>query len=237
MFAFSTTRRSEPPDAGDTYLLEARVDEFIHLILHHDVDVASRYVQTLRAEGIPLADIYLGLLAPAARKLGAMWESDEMSFADVTVAVCHMQQVLLEFTRCFDARIGESLRGRSALILPAVGEQHTFGLFVLMEFLRRADWDCYTGNPASPREFRRLVDAQEYTAIGISISADRHIDRTISLANWIRKRSRNRQTILLVGGRSVDADPSLVKRIGADGTAADGRDAARCLENLVAAAG
>ena len=116
--------------------LGARVDELIDLLLRQDVAFASQYINELRSDGVPLTDIYLDLLAPCARRLGEMWERDEKTFTDVTVGVCHMHQVMLEFTRCFDPVLGAEVKGRSALILPTLGEQHTFGLFLLMEFMR-----------------------------------------------------------------------------------------------------
>ena len=93
------------------------VDDFIQLLLDHDASVAASYVTTLRSEGTPLPTIYLDLLAPAARRLGEMWEEDECSFTEVTIGVCRMHQVLLEFSRCFDAPESGGDSGRTALIL------------------------------------------------------------------------------------------------------------------------
>ena len=67
--------------------LRDNVDEFVHLVIAHDASVAVRYVSTLRTDGIPLSALYLDLLAPAARKLGELWEDDRCSFTDVTMAV------------------------------------------------------------------------------------------------------------------------------------------------------
>ena len=71
-----------------------------------------------------------------------MWEHDECSFTDVTIGVCRMHQVLLEYSRCFEPPDGPHSQGKNALIVPAPGEQHTFGLFLVVEFLRRDGWHC-----------------------------------------------------------------------------------------------
>ena len=73
----------------------ADIEEFVRLLLTHDANVAARYVSELRAKGAPLPAIYLDLLAPAARRLGDMWEDDRCSFTDVTLGVCRMHQVLI----------------------------------------------------------------------------------------------------------------------------------------------
>jgi methanogenic corrinoid protein MtbC1 len=209
-----------------------RVEEFVDLVLAHDTPVAIKYVTTLRSEGMPLATVYLDLLSPAARRLGEMWENDECSFTDVTIGVCRMHQVLLEFSRCFDATSDSTHQEREALIVPAPGEQHTFGIFMIMEFLRRRGWDCFSGAPATSKAFQTLVNAHAFGVIGISISADKHIDATAGEIDWIRSRSRNRDAVILVGGSAIQKDPGLVHKMGADGTASDGEEAVRTIARL-----
>lgn len=221
------TENDHPPIHRET------VDEFVHLVLSHDAPVATNYVATLRSSGVPLAAIYLDLLTPAAHRLGDMWTNDECSFTDVTIGVCRMHQVLLQFSRCFDSAAGNARDMHNVLVLPAHGEQHTFGLLMVMEFLRRNGWDCFSGTPATMRDFETLVDAQRYGAIGISVSAERHIDRATAQVHWIRNRSRNRSCVILVGGNAVLQDPSLVEKIGADATAADGQEAAQVIAKRI----
>lgn len=232
MLALGPSSVDDLSERQDAARAAAKVDEFVDLLLQHDTPVAIKYVTALRSDGMPLATVYLDLLSPAARRLGEMWENDECSFTDVTIGVCRMRQVLLEFSRCFDAAGDSADPDRAALILPAPGEQHTFGIFMVMEFLRRTGWDCFSGAPANGREFETLVNAHAYGVIGVSISADRHVDETAAAIDWIRSKSRNRSAVILVGGRAVQDDPGLVHKLGADGTAADGQDAVEAIARL-----
>ncbi len=212
--------------------LRESVEEFVHLLIVHDASIATRYVSTLRTDGIPLSALYLDLLAPAARRLGVMWEEDECSFTDVTIGVCRMNQVLLEFSRCFDATAGAVQAGRNALVLPIPGEQHTFGMIMVMEFMRRGGWNCYTGNPGNHREFHRLVKSQDFDVIGLSVSSDKHIETTRKLISEIRHSVRNSDSVILAGGRVFVDNPELVEEVGADATAVDGREAVDELRRL-----
>lgn len=225
MLAFDSRRSAtaELSEAGDR--LAESVDEFVQLLLTHDASVAANYVSTLRSEGIPLSALYLDLLSPAARRLGVMWEEDECSFTDVTIGVCRMHQVLLEFSRCFNATSGAADPGQNALIVPVPGEQHTFGLFMVMEFFRRAGWNCWSGSPATRQEFHRLVQEQDFEVIGFSVSADQFVDAAAELIAEIRNGARNSDTVILVGGKAILDNPGLVREIGADAMAADGREA------------
>lgn len=217
---------SDPPFVAD-------VDEFVQLLLHHDADVAASYVSTLRSEGTPLATLYLDLLAPAARRLGTMWEEDECSFTDVTIGVCRMHQVLLGFSRCFDATRSGDDSTRTALILPAPGEQHTFGLFMVMEFLRKAGWNCCTGTATTRRDFLRAARREPFDVIGISISSDQFIDEAAGVVAELRRNPRHADTVFMAGGRAVIEYPDVASRIGCDAMATDGEEAVRMMNRLV----
>lgn len=230
MLAFDTTARDGTPVA-DTRL-EGKIEEFIGLVLRHDASVATRYISTLRSQGVPLADIYLDLLSPAARQLGVLWEQDDATFADVAIGLCRMHQVLLEFSRCFDPTETASEKGLNALVVPTPGEEHTFGLFIVVEFLRRAGWHCWTGSPSSVTDVRALVREHHFDAVLVSLSADRHIDRARETIADVRRHSQNKRSAVLVGGRAITDDPELVAQLGADETATDGRDAVRILHKL-----
>ena len=229
MLAFDS-RQTDLDPARVRASLADHVPEFVQLLIEQDAYVAARYVEVLRSDGYPLATLYLDLLGPAARRLGDMWEEDTCSFADVTIGVCRMHQVLLEFTRCFDATASSGKDSRNALVAPVPGEQHTFGLFMVMEFLRRDGWNCYSGTPATRKEFLALARAHDFELIGLSVSADRHVDDARRLIADLKRSSAAK---IVVGGGNILDNPELAKELGADGMASDGREAVQVIDALV----
>ena len=143
-----------------------------------------------------------------------------------------MRQVLLEVSRCFDPADSAQKNGRCALIVPTPGEEHTFGLFMVVEFLRRAGWHCWTGSPATVRDLCKLVRAQHFDAIGISLSADRNVENTASTIERVRRSSKNSSAAVILGGRVLNDDPGLAAQLGADEMASDGKAAVRVLNEL-----
>ena len=224
--------RNRPPQDLTAALPDLDVDEFVHLLITHDAPIACEYVKTLRAEGVPLSSIYLDLLGPAARRLGEMWEHDECSFTDVTIGVCRMHQVLLEYSRCFEPIDNTKAHGRSALIVPAPGEQHTFGLFLVVEFLRRAGWHCWTGSPKTMRDLHGLARKQQFDVIGLSVGAERNLPQLGENIRSIRERSANPDVKVLLGGKIFSEQPELAPHYGADATGRDGRDAVEVLKRI-----
>lgn len=219
--------RSEIPYGPD-------LDDFVQLVLEKDVDVVCEHIEKLRDSGETLPSIYLHLLAPTARRLGELWESDDCTFAAVTLGVSRMHQVLLRFSLFFSAdRAEDADAAHSALIIPMPGEQHTFGLLMLVEFFRREGWNVWSGAPKSVDDLAGLLATERFDIVGCSVSTERSLDALPGILRDIRKRSKNRDIKVIVGGRLFSEEPELAKSVGADATAADGVGAVRLAEQLV----
>ncbi len=227
------------PNAGRQAgsLLPDDVREFVNVVLENDADIICEYVSNLRDSGESLPDLYLSLLAPAARELGDMWDRDECSFTAVTLGVSRLHQVLMRFSPSFSAEQPEDqFNGHSALIIPVPGEDHTFGLFMLAEFFRREGWNICSATPATTDELVGLVKSGAYDIVGCSLSTEQHMDTLVSMIEAVRGNSRNRDIKVIVGGRVFSEQPDLVDIVGADATASNGQDAVRLAEQLVSQA-
>jgi methanogenic corrinoid protein MtbC1 len=211
----------------------ATVDEFVKLILAHDVVVASAYFEAMRSRGVSLEALYLHLLAPAARRLGEFWSDDRCDFTEVTVALGRLQQALRELSPAFRNEAKPREHGRRALLMPAPGEQHTFGLFMVAEFFRRAGWDVWGGPPSSSNDLTGMVRAEWFDVVGLSVGCESRLDVLAAGIRAIRRASRNRAIGVMVGGPTFVMHPELVALVGADATAADARQAAFQAESLV----
>jgi methylmalonyl-CoA mutase cobalamin-binding subunit len=218
-------RQARAPDACD-------VTELVRLLLSHDTGVGSAYVETVRQRGVSLEVICLDLLAPAARELGLLWEEDECDFMQVTVGLCRLHQVLRDLSPAFGIEDLDHEADRRILLSPYPGDQHTFGISVVAQFLRRAGWDVWHESPRSTAELLDLTRQNWFAAIGLSVGTEARLDDVASTINAVRQTSRNRAVGVLVGGPILVDKPELAATIGADGTAADGRQAVQQAERI-----
>jgi hypothetical protein len=145
---------------------ELDVKEFVRLLLAHDPAVASAYVTTVRNRGAALDAICLDLLAPAARELGLLWEEDECDFMQVTVGLCRLHQVLRELSPAFDCDESPEEGDRGILLVPFPGEQHTFGITLVAQFLRRAGWEVMQVSPDSVADLVTLTRQNFFALVG-----------------------------------------------------------------------
>ncbi len=223
-------REARIPDATD-------VAELVRLLLHHDVSVASAYVDTVRQRGASLEMICLDLLAPAARELGNRWEEDECDFMQVTVGLCRLHQLLRELSPEFSVDENERTGDRRILLATCPGDQHTFGIALVAQFLRRAGWDVWHEFLASSAEILDVCSQHWFSVVGLSVATETRIDVLTDTIRAIRRASRNRGVGIMVGGPILIDKPELAALVGADATAVDGQQAVTRAEQIFTALG
>lgn len=211
---------------------EGCIDEFVQLLLTDELEVAYAYIDSVRVRGVTLSSIYLELLAPAARVLGTLWEEDRVSFADVTVALCRLHDVMRNLGAGQAPQVDSAPQGRRALLVPVPGEQHTFGLLLVADFFRRAGWDVVS-ETVSSNELATMVRQEWFTLVGLSVGCETLLDNVASTIQSLRRASRNRSIGVMVGGSLITRRPELATQVGADAMASDAHHAVAQAEALV----
>jgi MerR family transcriptional regulator, light-induced transcriptional regulator len=167
--------------------------------------------------GHELESVLLDLMAPVARQLGEMWERDSITFIDVTIAVQKMQQVLRDICQS----VTSDAYGPHALLLPAPGESHSFGLVIVSELFRKRGWYVAGGMPVTQHVLVNMVNTQPYAVVGFSLSNSALLGDLKTAIKRVRKSSACRDVLVIVGGSAFDGKTHLAADIGADAAFAD----------------
>jgi MerR family transcriptional regulator, light-induced transcriptional regulator len=194
---------------------------FVDLTMRDDPDVAVSYVAQMLNHGVQFQDVLLKLLAPAARELGDRWVHDSASFVEVTLGVARMHRILREFDGVPEHMWSQRGVGHHALLLPVPGEQHSFGLRLVQEFLLRESWTVTNHPVENVSELRAHLTQHSYHVIGLSLSGETLIDTLKSSIAEVRASSKNRHAKIVVGGHMFVEQPELVSSCGADAYAED----------------
>ncbi|WP_198369197.1 cobalamin B12-binding domain-containing protein [Roseomonas rosulenta] len=213
------------------------VATLISLAMKADLPGALAYLEGLRARSMSLDRIYLDLLSPVARRLGVMWEEDECDFTTVTIALSCLHQVVREYSPAFMLRAIRAEPDRRVLLAPAPGEQHSFGMLVVEQFFRGAGWDVWSGAGVERHEILEAAQRVWFGVAGFSLACEDHLSGLAMLIRDVRRISRNAGVGILVGGALFVDRPDLVSLVGADATAADGRQATLQAETMLALLG
>ncbi len=209
-----------------------QVARLVCLVLEGSQAEASAYVGALSDGGVPVELLLLDLLTPTARRLGTMWEDDDCSFSDVTMGLLRLGNVMHLLSHAFTE--GAAVRsGPSVLLAQVPGEQHGFGLAMVVQFFRRAGWNVRQEAAPSRDLLCGIVEDQWFGLVGLSVACSDQMDQLVVDIREIRRASRNRAIGVMVGGPPFVAHPQLAAMVGADATAVDGLQAVRQAHSLV----
>lgn len=229
----AVSRRDEAASANLT--TEVDVLELVRRLLAEDSNTVQEFVQELLGRGNGAGDLYIGIFADAARYLGTMWNEDRCDFVQVTIGLGRLQQAARVLAPIFQRNATAGANGYSILLLPAPGEQHTFGLVIVGEFFQRAGWRV-AGGPVSTRvDGAEMVRNGWFDVVGFSIASDVNVPPLLASIRGVRRASRNRDMAIMIGGPAFLRSPDLLTQLGADAGAGDAAEAVHQATLLVVA--
>lgn len=222
----------EPHAGGALHPTEAEVDVLVRaLVADSEVRIAA-LLEAVQARGVELGLIYTELLAPAARRLGTMWEDDTADFATVTVGLGRLQRLLRHLSPAFGSEVQHPPHGRRIVLTQPDTEQHIFGLSMVAEFFRRDGWDVLGGVAGVGIDAVAWVRRDWFDTVGFSIGSELSLPWLSRTIAEVRRASRNPSVVILVGGPLFTLNPGWAHDVGADATA-DGRTAPQLAETIV----
>lgn len=223
------------PRCEPAVVTEEDVTKIASLTVRMDAGALLDHVEEIVARGVPVQQLCVDLLAPAARRLGELWDQDELDFLQVSMGLWRLQEVLREVaSRATRARVSDM--PNAALFISMPGDNHTFGAAMVQECFSLAGWNADLLVGAARAEILDTVANRNIDLLGLTLSNDAHIEPAASLIRAIRSVSMNPSICIMVGGRVPAAQSGLATLVGADGTAETAAAAVQVAERLVGAA-
>jgi methanogenic corrinoid protein MtbC1 len=201
------------------------IAELTQLVLQEDARTSVKYVKDIHASGVSLENIYLLLLTPVARKLGEMWEEDQSSFTDVTIALWRIKQLMYDLSPIFQQYAEQNKTGSSIMLVPLPGSQHNLGLFMVSEFFAKAGWRIWGELAATQEDIVSMAQTEWFDVIGLSASLREQFPQLKDLIQEIKLKSKNPRVGVIVGSPVFNQYPELVDELGADMVGFDAADA------------
>jgi methanogenic corrinoid protein MtbC1 len=150
-----------------------------------------------RADYAELAD---EVLSAAARALGRKWESDTLSFAEVTVAISQILRLNQTFSRRH-VPISRSDAERVALFATIEGQGHSLGIVLAAEAFRQRDWHIEMILEQRERTILDRVVRLRPEVLGLTVSGS---DRMTRIGFLVREVNRLPVPVtILLGGQGA----------------------------------
>lgn len=186
---------------------------FVALVASGDVAGALAWLAPWRHPFGLLDDRIVGLLGEAAQRLGQGWENDDLCFAEVSLGLVTLQNVLHEFAPpVTGARVSE----RRMLLVPMPGELHCFGMRMLGIRFQQAGWDCDCESHMPEEALLSRVAATRYDVVGLSAHGAGDEAQAAALIARIRAVSCEPRLRILLGGARFVGRAEAALALGAD---------------------
>ena len=198
-------------------------------LLAADERGAWQVVEGALASGMNPADIYVDVLGPAMRRIGALWSTGEITVGDEHMATATANRLIGRLGPRFTRR-GRS-RGTVLAATPA-GERHGLGLEMLSDILRGVGFDVVTLGTDVPLESleHSIKNIDRLRAVCLSsmvTGAEKSLRDAIETV-----RTHAPSVPILLGGAAIER-ADMAANLGADAWAPDGLAAVAELDRLV----
>ena len=188
------------PDSARSVLGDPCAAAMAYALCDEEDDAAALLIADLLAAGLSVEQVCLDHLAPAARRLGDMWDRDRLPFTDVTLAAARIQALMRKMPAC--RTTASCASGKGAIFAAVPGEQHTLGVVMAADLFRRNGWDVGLMVGLTHDELLARMSRDDRPVIGLSCSGDHSypaLRRLLAALGRARPDAR-----LLLAGRIVD---------------------------------
>ncbi len=219
-------RSGEARAANDSAsrLLGDEVTAFAQFCADGKRQQAVELIERLGTEGLEQEDIFIELITPAARYLGEQWEDDRLGFAEVTIGLVLMHEVIHGMG--YEYHDGPQQGGgvKRVMLASAPGSQHVLGLSIVSEFFRKAGWQVVLEVSPSRTELCHAVQNEWFDLVGLSVALDSQLDTLGALVDSLKAASRNPCTPVLLGGPVFSLGAHRAEGFGAQAICVDARE-------------
>lgn len=199
--------------------IEVDVELFTHTLLHDTLERATEMCRQERRDGVPTEVIYLHTLAGAARRMGEMWDDDQLSFLDMTVATGRIFAIMRDLRIEARNRLPKPLPDHNALFVTVPGETHTIGVTMVADLLRERGWQITLRSGMSHEELLESIADEHHPVIGISSGHPQGIVPLTRL--MVALRLVQPWAYVFIGGGIVNQIDNLKDLIAADAVLSD----------------
>lgn len=221
--ACTIMRTAPPPDRSywhDDNPHRALGEAFLQACLHLRRSQAGALVQQAVRAGVPVPEIYTGVITPAMRELGRLWHQNQVTVAQEHYCTAVAQMVMAQlFPAIFDSDRRSAGRIVSACV---AGELHEIGARMVADLFEMAGWDTVFLGADVPRD--SVVDMlieTEAQVLAISVTLAANLSDASALIEAVRASPACTSVKILVGGAAFNVEPTLWRQMGCDGWAPD----------------
>jgi len=213
---------------------QAEIDELCAALLDLDQDRATDLIRRATRAGMPADRVCLGLIAGAARELGARWARDDVSLAQMSLGIARSYGLLRGLRTVFPPVLAGTPDQVRVCFATVPGETHTMGVTMAADVFRRRGWEIDVRIGEDHERLVAGIAEGGYGVIGLSAGTAGMLMPLLRLK--VALRVSNPRAWIMVCGKICELVPDLSHKVDADLVATDVDSAIDEMERLVEAA-
>ena len=182
-------------------------------VVHPDHDRCGVFLRQACAAGLAPDTVRDVIIPAVARHLGDMWRSDNLAFADVTIATARLQGLVRTIAAHQPPAVRYGEAPTVCVIVPA-GTHHTLGATILVQQLRQRGLSARFMLDATPGDLRIALKNGRPDAVFISSIAAEKLDQVAPIVEEVRKLAA--AVPVVVGGPDIISQADIRALTGAD---------------------
>lgn len=191
-----------------------------------DEALRRRVLGNLRLQGVSQEDIVDRLIPMIARRMGEDWCSDRTSFADVTIGVGRLQQLIREIAADWRGDALGRMDAPCILMIVLEDDYHTLGPMLAATQFRRMGISVQMSLGRPDSEVVGRLRHGAFDMVTMSIAWEGRLESLRNMINLV-KTARSARPPVVVGGAFVEDPQAIRNYTGADHVTSDPRDALR----------
>jgi methanogenic corrinoid protein MtbC1 len=191
--------------------------QYLEALLQGKGRRAEEIVAGSAAGGVPVAELYQDVLAPAQNEIGRLWHAGEISVADEHFATSITESAMAMLRRASPAA---APRGRRVVASSVAGDLHAIGVRMVADFFEMDGWEAiYLGANTPAADVVETLREHGAHLLAAGASSFLLLRAMIDLVHAVRADERLARVPVIVGGAPFLAIPGLWRDVGADGSA------------------
>ena len=219
------------PDAVPGAIVHVDTDDLVRCLLAGDETAAREMVLETHRADASLRPAYFHSLAPALRQMGDMWDNDEVSFLQVSMAAGWILAIMRAMRRELRFRVPSPRAGHVALFANDPGEDHVIGVTMAADLFREQGWQIDMCAWSSTEQLVELAKRGDYPVIALSVG--RRIEPAPLAALVTALRATTPGVRVLIAGKLVALEPEIGLQVRADAAETDFDRALACCKGFV----
>ena len=198
---------------------EDEIAELCDALLSPQDRAADDFILNVRRNSADIEVVYLSYVAGAARRLGQLWDEDQISFMDVTLGCGKLYRIIRGLRHVIAPSIIKDRDEYPAMFALVPGETHTLGIEIATDIFRREGWDVDMLVGLDHDHLIEQSDRRTYRAIVLVANSDSMIEPLTRLV--LALRISHPMSHIVVAGNILNHYPNISSLVGSDAVIRD----------------